>query len=290
MKRLLPILTALAALLAVAAVPASAKTASPPPVTRGSTYLALGDSVVFGYQEAEVRPAPNYANQRSLVGFPEITGRNLHLKIVNASCPGETTASLINQNAQSNGCENTLTGSIGYRDLHPLHVKYKGSQLDYAVAYLKSHKNVRLVSLMVGANDLFICQKEKAGCTKASDQRAVFNQINTNVRKILSAIRNKAHYRGQLVVVRYYSLDYGSAFITGVVQALDSTLANAAQPSSAVMADGFGQFKQGSRIFGNNPCTAGLLTNLGAPGKCGVHPSYSGQSLLADAVMQAVRN
>ncbi len=50
----------------------------------------------------------------------------------------------------------------GYRTMFPLHVKYSGSQLDYAVSYLKTHKNVRLVSLMIGANDLFVCEETTA--------------------------------------------------------------------------------------------------------------------------------
>ena len=43
--------------------------------------------------------------------------------------------------------------------MFPLHVKYSGSQLDYAVSYLKTHKKVRLVSLMVGANDLLYAKR-----------------------------------------------------------------------------------------------------------------------------------
>ena len=77
------------------------------PVTKGSTYLALGDSVTFGYEEAQVVPAPNRPDASSFLGYPELLGSELHLKIVNASCPGETSSSLIDPTAQSYGCENT---------------------------------------------------------------------------------------------------------------------------------------------------------------------------------------
>ena len=91
-------------------------------------------------------------------------GRELRLKVANAACPGETSASFINVKAQSNGCENTLgQPNVGYRRSFPLHVKYSGSQLAYAVSYLRTHPGVRLVSLMIGANDLFLCQKETQG-------------------------------------------------------------------------------------------------------------------------------
>ena len=54
------VLTALA-VLAVGAGAASAKTkaAKPLPVAPGTRYLALGDSVTFGYMEGTVVPAPN---------------------------------------------------------------------------------------------------------------------------------------------------------------------------------------------------------------------------------------
>ncbi len=80
--------------------------------------------------------------------------------MANAACSGETSSSLIKSFAQSNGCEN-IPGkpNAGYRTAFPLHVNYKGSQLAYALSYLRSHRNVRLLSLMIGANDPFVCQR-----------------------------------------------------------------------------------------------------------------------------------
>lgn len=146
-----------------AAAPASARTSKPAPahvapLTPGSRYLALGDSVTFGYEESSVVPAPNYKNEASFLGYPEQFGAAQHVTVANAACPGETSSSLINPSAQSNGCENSPGGSsVAYRKQFPLHVHYKGSQLAYALGYLHAHKNVRLVSLMIGANDYFVC-------------------------------------------------------------------------------------------------------------------------------------
>ena len=44
------------------------------PVTKGSTYLALGDSVTFGYEEPQVVPAPNYQDASSFIAYPELLG------------------------------------------------------------------------------------------------------------------------------------------------------------------------------------------------------------------------
>ncbi|MGP0049464.1 MAG: hypothetical protein ACLPZR_11545 [Solirubrobacteraceae bacterium] len=47
------------------------------------------------------------------------------------------------------------------------------------------------------------------------------------------------------------------------------------------LADAYRTFALASARSGNDTCTAGLLTQLGSAGTCGVHPSYAGQALLA---------
>ena len=296
----LVVLTACAALgLALVSAPALAKKPAkkPPaskitvhtPVTPGSGYLALGDSVTFGYEEQQVVPTPNYADASSLIGYPELLGSELHLTVANAACSGETSSSLIDASAQSNGCENAPGGGSGYRTLFPLHVKYSGSQLDYAVSYLKKHKNVRLVSLMIGANDFFLCQETTADhCTSLAEEAAVGAAVSKNVKTILSAIRNKAHYGGQIVIVNYYSLNYSNTLDNEQSQLLNSTQDTAAKPFNVIIADGFGEFGAGTAHSGGDTCTAGLLTQL-STGGCGIHPSYAGQSLLAQALEKAIK-
>jgi lysophospholipase L1-like esterase len=270
----------LVAALLVAAAPAAA---APKPVTRGSTYLALGDSVVFGYQESGVVPAPDYSHATNFLGYPELLGRALHLRVVNTSCPGETSASLIDASKPSNGCEDA------YRKNFPLHARYAGNQLTFAVKFLKRHRNTRLVSLTVGANDYFLCQKTTADhCGSPAEQSATLSKIGTNVGKILAAIRNKAHYRGQLAIVNYYSLDYSSAAVTALSAQFNTAVRKPLKRFHAVLADGFGAFRAAALHSGGKTCAAGLLTQL-STGSCGIHPSYAGQTLLASALARAIR-
>lgn len=270
--------------------PALARSVSRAPVTPGSGYLALGDSVTFGYEEPAVVPAPNYHNAASFLGYPEQLGPQLKLKVTNAACPGETSSSFINPKAVSNGCENTLGKPAGYRRQFPLHVRYRGSQLAFAVAFLRAHPNVRLVSLMIGANDLFVCQETTTdGCASRSEQQPVLARIRRNIRRILSALRGKARYRGQLVIVNYYSLDYANATISADSRLLNQAQDAGAKPFGVSIADGYGTFAKAAKHSGGNTCTAGLLTQLGTPGHCGVHPSFAGQVLLAQAVAKASR-
>jgi len=293
LRRGFAVLVAVLAGAAFVAVPAVAGgVVRSPALTPGSTYLALGDSVTFGYLESTVVPTPNYHDPGYFLGYPEHIGVELKVKVVNASCPGETSASLINVNAQSNGCENAPGSKTGYRALYPLHASYKGSQLAFAVHYLKTHHNVHLVSLMIGANDAFVCEETtKDHCMSKPELDAVLGQISKNVTKILTAIRHTAHYHGQIVILNYYSLDYASALDNAESLLVNGAQDSAAKPFGAEIADGYGEFEAQSRDFGGDVCQAGLITSWGTP-RCpttGVHPTYSGQSLLAEAILKVIR-
>jgi len=280
-------------LVAALAGPVSASFASTQrraPVWRTANrdYLALGDSVTFGYREPTTSPTPNYLDASSFVGYPEDIGAALGLNVANAACPGETSTSFIEAYVQSNGCENSPGGGPGYRTAYPLHVSYSGTQLQYAVQYLRTNWRTRLVTLMIGANDGFLCQETTADDC-ASELPGVLKQLAANVGVILSAIRQTAHYSGQVVIVNYYSLDYANATDNAASQAINAAVDAAAAPFKVQIADGYGAFEAAALQSGGNSCTAGLLTQLSGGG-CGVHPSVAGQAVLALAIEEAMRS
>ena len=172
------------------------------------TYLALGDSVPFGYRGGQ--SGADYTKATNFTGYPELVGRKLGLHVLNTSCPGETTASFSDVTAQSNGCENALQTAAGYRTAFPLHVSYDSpnqSQMDLAVAILKRTKNVSLVTLQIGANDGFVCQQTTADqCV--SEFGTVAQTAATNIGRILTALRTEGGYRGKVVLVTYYAVSY----------------------------------------------------------------------------------
>jgi len=257
------------------------------PATVGRDYLALGDSVTFGYREPTTTPSPNYADASTFVGYPEDVGAALNLHVANAACSGETSLSFIAAGVPSNGCENAPGGGPGYRTEFALHVAYSGTQLQYAVQYLRSHPRTRVVSLMIGANDVFLCQETTADHC-ASELPAVLKQISTDVTHILTAIRRDGRYHGQLVILNYYSLDYSNPVDNAGSLALNQAMDQAAAPFKAAIADGYGLFQTAALHSGQNSCTAGLLTQL-STGGCGVHPSVAGQAVLALAVEQVIK-
>ena len=137
---------------------------------------------------------------------------------------------------------------------------------------------------MIGANDLFMCESSGSGCTI----NGALGRIAANTRQILSAIRRKGGYRGQLALVNYYSLDYGSLATTAFSVKLNQAMDSSAKRFHAVIANGFGELQAAALHSGENTCTAGLLTQLSAGG-CGIHPSYAGQALLAQALLKVIK-
>jgi lysophospholipase L1-like esterase len=295
-RRLIGIGLAGTAMVAAASLmptlPASAAPAGGPPA--GGTYLALGDSVAFGYVPPEATPAPNYFDPRSFVGYPEDVARALHLRVSNASCPGETTASMLVPGAQSNGCENSLGSSTGYRTLYPLHVQYRGTQMQYALRYLLTHRHTRLVTIDIGVNDVFLCEETTAdACASQAEFDAVLQQIEANLTTIYTLIRHVAHYRGLLVALTYYSLTYSippspPSASEVAVEALDSAIASVTEKFGGKVADGFAAFQGPSAAFGGSACAAGLLIPVPPPGTCNIHPTHAGHLLLAQAIEAVV--
>jgi hypothetical protein len=103
---------------------------------------------------------------------------------------------------------------------------------------------------------------------------------------ILDALR-AAHFHGVLMVVNYYSLDYSDAAGIGLTQLLNQAVTGPARADHAVVADVFDAFKGAAStpFAGGNTCKAGLL-NASPQNQflCDVHPSQSGQQLLAHIV------
>jgi lysophospholipase L1-like esterase len=250
----------------------------------GSTYLALGDSVVFGYISGD---GFAYINPDNFVGYPDYAGRALRLHSVNASCPGEASGGF--QTAPPGGNDN---GCRPFKAHFPLHVSYGSAltQLDFATTFLRSHRHTRLVTLGLGANDAFILQRT------CGDQTCVVNGLqamSANIDAILGALRATG-YDGVLEVVNYYSLDYGDPNQVGGAQSLNQFVTASAAKHHAVIADAFNAFKNAAAVAGGHTCEAGLLnigTSTPAPAfpNCDVHPSQSGQQLLARVVEDTYR-
>jgi lysophospholipase L1-like esterase len=184
----------------------------------------------------------------------------------------------------SNGCENSPASPSGYRTLYPLHVQYQGTQMQYALKYLAVHHHTKLVTIDIGANDVFLCQETTIDhCTSPAELQAVLQEIQANLTAIYTQIRDVAHYQGLLVALTYYSLNYSDPNQVAGAELLDSVIASVTEAFGGKVADGFAAFQGPSMAFGGSPCAAGLLIKL-PDGTCNIHPSPAGHLLLAQAI------
>lgn len=242
----------------------------------GHPYLALGDSVGFGFI---TQAGFEYGNADNFVGFPDYVAPALGFSEANASCPGEATTGFISSTGADNGCR-------PYKANFPLHVSYSGTQLAFATSFLVAHPNTGLVTLQIGANDAFILEKSCAGNAAciAAGLPTLLAQISGNVHTILRDLK-ATRFHGLLMVVNYYSLDYSDPTGTALTVALNNAITSHAQADGAVVADAFTAFLHASAAAGGKTCQAGLL-NASPQNQftCDVHPSQSGQELLAQTI------
>lgn len=266
-----------AAFAATPAIPAAASPANANHDRLDGYQLALGDSVPFGYSPLVVA-AGKAGNPNNFVGYPEIVAKRLEHRDVNAACPGEASTGFVSLTGADNGCR-------VFRSLFPLHVNYSGTQLDYALNFLATHKEVELVTMSIGANDLFLLQARCQGdpTCEINGLGPTLDTVKANLTLIYGQIRKTAHYHGDLVTLTYYapSTDPLVGFALG---ALNQTLTDVTKQFNGIMADGFGAFQAAAAPFGGDPCLAGLLI-VTSPGVCDVHPSPKGRNLLAKAVV-----
>ena len=127
------------------------------------TYLALGDSVAFGFNPLTYSPS---VTPSQFVGYPEIMAQQLHLaqskKETNASCPGETSSSFLLGTAAppDYGCNfpHSNPDAPPFKLFPGLHTPYTSTQMEFAVSQLKANKHIDRVTLSIGANDLVVLE------------------------------------------------------------------------------------------------------------------------------------
>jgi lysophospholipase L1-like esterase len=163
--------------LAFSSVASAAKT--PPPV---ETYLALGDSLAFGYTAQKFNENyPNEAPEYFETGYPNVVAKDLKkehkgIVLVNDGCPGELSAGLIGEKESIGGKKDAEHKPCAYHFTNglPLHNSLATlSQLEDAVSILtaenpytktKPAHPVVAISINIGSNDELAavakCEKE----------------------------------------------------------------------------------------------------------------------------------
>lgn len=146
-------------------------------------YLALGDSLAFGYQP-DFDWYHGYADD--FFTFLQAQGTTSY---TNLACPGETTHTFIN-------------GGCSYWYLRKAF--YLGSQLSAALSFIHRHAGqVSPVTIDIGANDA-LGAINTSTCTVRSNWTAVLTTFDSNFQTILSKLQTALNGTGDLVAMNYY--------------------------------------------------------------------------------------
>jgi lysophospholipase L1-like esterase len=241
------------------------------------SYLALGDSLAFGYSQAKfnsllpTEPASAYDT-----GYVDDFGKLLGLfepgvQTVNDGCPGETTESFIK-------------GPCEYGLHFPLHHPYSGSQLADALSYLGAHPGaVTPITIDIGANDALGVIEGTCGLqAKCIEENApaLFAHVGANLGYILGQLRAAAPSAKIIVLGLYNPFGESIAGADALTAKLNEVIANDASAVGARFANPLPLFNPPGAREQPTLCT---LTNICTSLK-DIHPTDLGYAVLGGLV------
>lgn len=276
--RPLALILALAALAALALTPSAG--ASRP---HGTTYLALGDSLAFGYSQAKFNELfPSEPASAYDTGYVDDFAHVLRIfqpgvQTINDGCPGETTDSF-------------LDGPCEYGLAFPLHHAYSGgpfsSQLSDALNVLAANPvTLTPITLDIGANDALgviegTCKLE-AKCV-AEHAPALFAHIVGNLGAILSQLRGAGPHAKLIVLGLYNPFGETIPGADALTAKLNELEASVAASAGARFADPLPVFNPPGKREQARLCT---LTNICTSLK-DIHPTDLGYAVLGGLVFR----
>lgn len=278
LRNALPIAALCAGFLAL--VPAGARAAH-------QTYLALGDSLAFGYNQPTFNSLAREGDPAAENpvdfdrGYVDDFGHRLQrrqpgIEIVNDGCPGETTGSFIN-----GPCEYQLKYSLH----HPYYGGPRASQLADALHYLRTHPGrVSPITLDIGANDLLDmiyteCLTGSACITARAP--AVLALVSSNLRLILRRLRARAPRALMIVVGIYDPFGTQNQAIATLIGDFDATEEGQARDFSARFVNPLPVFNPPEPLESPTICRLVGICESGD-----IHPTYDGYEALAGLVLQ----
>jgi lysophospholipase L1-like esterase len=241
-------------------------------------YLALGDSIAYGFQPNKPKAASPSAFDSGYVDLFAARLRKLSptIQVVNYGCPGESTRTFA-----AGGCE-------GRGDVKALHDSFKGAQLDAALAFLRAHSGeVGPVTLTLFGNDWFPVAFERCKGNLTCIRKRAPGEIasfESRLTSILNRLRAAAPTT-EIIVTGAWNIDPDSLEqLRSVYRSLDSAIARAAARSRSRFADTLPVFNPtGSpRARRARLCALSFVCSKGDP-----HPTDAGYRAIAGTAMAA---
>jgi lysophospholipase L1-like esterase len=250
------------------------------PVSSGPQryYLALGDSIAYGFQPAKA--SAGLPPSRFNTGYVDVFAARLRaiaskIRVVNYGCPGESTRTFV-----AGGCS-------GRRDVKELHDVFKGAQLDAALAFLRAHPGqVSPITLTLFGDDLFDLLDACKGdfpCARARAPRA-FGQFASRLTSILKRLRAAAP-KAEVIVTGGWNFNVADLRATDpLFRSLDTTIGRVAAGAKARFADTFPVFNPQGSIASEKArvCALTFICSAHDP-----HPTNAGYRAIAAVVWTA---
>lgn len=234
-------------------------------------YVALGDSLPFGYQ-----PNNDFTHGYASDLFQTLQAKQGYGMFANFSCSDDTTATFINGDPiQSNSQRGCLVPEV-----------QTSSQLAVAKAYLQAHASeVGLVTLQIGVDDFL--NSGAINLNNCQVDPAIFNAQLTNVDNNLTqtilpqleqALRTAPEDQAKLVLVDYFN---------PLQQLCPNTITyiNTFNQHLEQDARGYASFVDIAGLFTTqNLCQLTWICNDMPPTLGDIHPRNEGYALIADKV------
>jgi lysophospholipase L1-like esterase len=244
-----------------------------------SYYLALGDSIAYGYQafKSQANLPPSAYNTGYVDAFAtRLRQIRPNLTVVNYGCPGESTNSFVN-----GPCPWPAAG-------HQLHTAFAGTQLQAAIAFLRAHPGqVSPITLTLSGNDLPILLNPcivggqiDLSCVQANAPSFIAG-LAERISGILRQLRLAAPDADIIVTGAWDSYITVLTFADPLFQAINKALTEAAAANRARFADPFLVFNPQGDLAAEAQtlCRLSLLCTQNDS-----HPSDAGYQALADIV------
>ena len=228
-----------------------------------SYYLALGDSIAYGFQPGKGgRPGafdtgyvdPFAARLRKLA--PKLT-------VVNYGCPGESSVTF------------TRGGCPWLREGQKLHDPFRGAQLKAALSFLRAHKGeVSPITLTLWGNDLAPLSAKGKGASKAIASFA------SRLDSILEQLRSAAP-AAEIIVTGAWNPEVDQFKMTEpLYRSLDAAIAQTSSASRVRVAKMYAVFNPPGNV--RRVCALSYICAMGDP-----HPNDAGYRAMADAFFAA---
>ena len=247
----------------------AARSASPPVYQAPqSYYLALGDSMAYGFQPTKAKAPPSAFN----TGYVDVFSARLRklsagIQVVNYGCPGESTVTFTR-----GGCDWLKHGG-------KLHDAFQGSQLKAAEAFLRAHAGrVSPITVTLWGGDLAPLSARGAHARTAIASFA--NRFDTILRQLRAAAPT-----AEIIVTGAWNLEADRlAKVEPLYRSVDEAIRRSASAAGARVADMFTALDGPGSLKAQQVrlCSLTFYCSKGDP-----HPTDAGYRAMADAFMTA---